>query len=906
MDPIKINGITSWPVPQCKRDVQSFLGFCNFYRRFIQGYARIAHPLTSLTGISPWHWDDEQQTSFEKMKTLITTAPILSIPTDDDPFRIEADASEYAVGAVLSQKQDNKWKPIAFMSKALNPTQRNYEVYDREMLAIMIALTEWRKYLMGAVHDIEIFTDHQNLQYFRKPQKLNRRQARWLTELTEYHYTLHHIPGKQNTKADALSRRPDLNEGVDTDNENETLLKPEIIRSIVEDQAFELDLQTQSKEIYAQIKATSNNREPKVDKALENKEPGWKKLDNGLITFRERLYVPKNSKLRERIIRENHDSIVAGHPGRYKTAELVTRNYWWPRVQHDIREYVEGCETCQRVKTHRQPLAAPLHPHDIPDRPWEIISLDLIGPLPESNGYNAILVIVDRFTKMIKLEPTQVELSSEGFARSLLNRVFRDHGLPRKIIHDRDTRFTSEYIRELFRLLGIKQNPSTAYHPITDGQTERMNQGIEEYLRIFINHQQSDWSQWIALAEFCYNNREHTATKQTPFFLNHGQHPWTGTEVRRETKYHNVEQFKENLDHARQDAQAALNFANDTMKRQYDKHRRPAIDYKPGDKVYIEGTNIRSDRPTKKLEDRRYGPFPIDKKIGRSAYKVTLPPLWRGIHPVFNESLLTPYKKPTYPSQRPPPPPPPIIVEGEQEYEVEFIRDSKYKRRKLHYLVHWKGYRREDDTWEPLENVKNVPLLIAQFHKDHPNRPKQPVEPQRLRFLQLFPVDPDQKPDAKGPLFDWIKRAFVGQPKDVPEPEHPTDIVLYIKPEHMDRIANGTKNHDYRKYELPSTIKRIWFHENLPTDAITFMAVTASAKRPGEVKDPTGIGNDDFDKGLKESKFGYPILELYQFSNPLTRKILRGRYGLIPPLMHYQPPTWLHRDYPSSRLKRLR
>jgi hypothetical protein len=386
MDPVKVAGIADWRTPTDKRQVQSFLGFCNFYRHFIQGYSGIARPLTRLTGNDPWVWGPEQEEAFEWIKTLITTAPVLVIPTNDDLFRIEADTSEFAIGAVLSQRQHDVWKLVAYLSKALTPTQRNYEVYDRKMLAIMVALSEWHHYLMGAAHPFEIWTDHQNLTYFKQPQKLNRQQARWLSELANYHFTLHYVPGKQNTKANALSRHHDLDTG-ESDNENEILLKSEFICS--------LDLQSKSIEFETLIRRHSRNREERVERALRNKEEGWKELESGLITFRERIYVPIHAKLREDIIRENHDSTFAGHPGRYKTAELITHNYWWPQVQHDVREYVDECKTCQRVKTHRTLPAAPLHPHEAPSRPWEIITLDLLGPLPMSNGYNAILVIID-------------------------------------------------------------------------------------------------------------------------------------------------------------------------------------------------------------------------------------------------------------------------------------------------------------------------------------------------------------------------------------------------------------------------------------------------------------------------------------------------------------------------------
>jgi len=202
------------------------------------------------------------------------------------------------------------------------------------------------------------------------------------------------------------------------------------------------------------------------------------------------------------------------------------------------------------VKTHRTLPAAPLHPHEAPSRPWEIITLDLLGPLPMSNSYNAILVIVDQLTKYVKFEATHIELTAEGFAKTLRDRVFRNHGLPRKIIHNRHPQFVNKYIKSLFDLLGIKQNASTTFHPATNGQTERMNQDIEEYLRIFVNQQQDNWDEWLSIAEFCHNDWEHSATKQTPFFLNAGQHPWKGTEIRRTMNNESANTFFEQMQRA--------------------------------------------------------------------------------------------------------------------------------------------------------------------------------------------------------------------------------------------------------------------------------------------------------------------------------------------------------------------
>jgi len=374
----------------------------------------------------------------------------------------------------------------------------------------------------------------------------------------------------------------------------EILLKSEFIHS--------LDLQSKSIEFEATIRRHSKNREERVERALHNKEEGWKELENGLITFREHVYVPIHAKLQEDIIHENHNATFAGHPGRYKTAELITCNYWWPRVQHDVHKYVDGCEMCQRVKTHCSSPATPLHPHEAPSRPWEVITLDLLGLLPMSNGYNAILVIVDRLTKYVKFEATHVELTTEGFVKTLQDRVFHNHGLPRKIIHDQDPQFVNKYIKSLFDLLGIKQNASTAFHLITDGQTEQMNQDIEEYLHIFVNQQQDNWNKWLSIAEFCHNDQEHTM-KQTPFFLNAGQHPWKGSEICRMLNNELANTFFECLQCAQEDARSSLHHTAELMKWSYDHSCRPAIMHERGDRVYLKSTNISTKRPSWKLED---------------------------------------------------------------------------------------------------------------------------------------------------------------------------------------------------------------------------------------------------------------------------------------------------------------
>jgi hypothetical protein len=431
------------------------------------------------------------------------------------------------------------------------------------------------------------------------------------------------------------------------------------------------------------------------------------------VFYREKVYVPRDEKLRDNIIRAHHDVPLAGHGGSYRTQELIERNYWWPRMGNQVKEYVRTCEACQRTRWRRR-TPGQLKPHAVPGGPWEVISMDLIGKLPESNGFDAIQVWVDLFTKRIHVEPTHMEMTSEGTARMTRDRIVRLHGIPRKIISDRDRRYISAFMSELNRILGTEMNPSTAHHPITDGQTERMNQEIEHYLRIYVNYHQTDWAEWLALAEFAYNDKVNESTKASPFFLDHGYHPWKGVEGRLESRNDTALEFAENMKKVREDAISAMKKAKERMKKYYDKKHSVAMDFRIGQKVWLEATNVAQDRPSEKMSDRRLGPYEILEKVGASAYRLKVPGL-NGRHPVYNESLLSPYHEP--PPHRRENRPPPKLVNGREEYEVEAILKSRKRGRGFQYLVKWKDYPHSDNTWEPARNLTSAKQLLNDFKR---------------------------------------------------------------------------------------------------------------------------------------------------------------------------------------------
>jgi hypothetical protein len=352
--------------------------------------------------------------------------------------------------------------------------------------------------------------------------------------------------------------------------------------------------------------------------------------------------------------------------------------------------------------------------------------MDFIVELPVSNGFDAIYVCVDRFTKMAHFCPTTTKVTAEETAHLYLDHVFKHHGLPTDIVSDRGPQFTSHLMTALLELCDIKGNKSTAFHPQSDGQTERVNQILEQYLRIFCDYQQDNWRSLLPLAEFAYNNAKHSATQVSPFFANFGYHPRCSIKVTSPQGVSTspaaedlVTKFKRIHSQIRSD----LAEAQASYKKYYDAHAKEPPQFQIGDKVWLSRRNISTTRPSRKLDVRRLGPYRVVKRVGESkkAYELDLPPSMR-IHRVFHESLLSPYQANTIPG-RTQPPPPPVEVEGQQEYEVEEILDSKIVRNKLRYLVSWVGYAPNDRTWEPAEHLANSPEAVERYHARYPQRP---------------------------------------------------------------------------------------------------------------------------------------------------------------------------------------
>ena len=351
--------------------------------------------------------------------------------------------------------------------------------------------------------------------------------------------------------------------------------------------------------------------------------------------------------------------------------------------------------------------------------------MDFIEGLPNADGFDCILVIVCRLTKAALFIETHATDDTHTLARLFLKHVFSKHGVPHDIISDRGKLFVSKFWSSLCELLGIKANLSTAYHPETDGQTERVNQILEQYLRLYINYQQDDWIHLLPLAEFAYNNTPHSATQVSPFFANKGYHPQLEIGVNNVSSYA-AQQYAEDLSSLHQYLREQIRIAVDQYTSAAASRRMPAPKFKVGSQVWLNGRNIKTKRPSKKLNHRFIGPCKIIAKISSHTYRLQLPDSLKSLHPVFHVNLLEPVRNNTIPGQRQSPPPP-VEIDNEIEYEVSAILDSRKRYNRIQYLVEWAGYEGTPDhrTWEPAENIAHAIEFVNDFHQRYPHKPAQ-------------------------------------------------------------------------------------------------------------------------------------------------------------------------------------
>ncbi|GJR50761.1 putative nucleotidyltransferase, ribonuclease H [Tanacetum coccineum] len=592
---------------------------------------------------------------------------------------IYSDASKKGLGCVLMQHG----KVIAYASRQLKPYEVNYPTHDLELAAVVFALKIWRHYLYG--ESCDIFTDHKSLKYIFTQRELNMRQRRWLELLKDYDTNIQYHPGKANVVADALSR-----------NRNgfwaSLRVEPNLISQIK-------TAQKDDGEIWAIIQNIDQQTEFRVD-------------DDGILWQGTKLCVPEDPTLREALMTEAHSSPFSIHPGSTKMYHDLKQHFWWSGMKRDVATFVSKCLTCQQVKIEHQRASGLLQPLEIPVWKWDEISMDFVTGLPRTQRkHDAIWVVVDRLTKSAHFLPIRKDYPVSKLAEMFQQEIVRLHGTPSAIVSDRDPRFTSRFWKGLQKAWGTRLKFSTAFHPETDGQSERTIQTLEDMLRSCALEWAGNWDDYICLVEFAYNNSWHASIKCAPFEMLYGRKCrapicWDQVGERILEGPEMIEVTNEKVAVARE----KLKEAQTRQKSYADRHRR-ALEFQPGEHVFLKVSPTRGVRRfgiKGKLSPRFIGPFEILDRVGEVSYRLALPPQLSHVHNVFHVSLLRGYKYHplhvvSYPFDQ-------IREDLSYTEEPESIldRQDRVMRNKTIPFVKilWRNHPEREATWETEESIR--------------------------------------------------------------------------------------------------------------------------------------------------------------------------------------------------------
>ena len=583
VDPSKIVTVQEWESPKSVFQIRSFLGLAGYYRRFIEGFSKIAKPMTELLKKdTKYIWTDQCEAGFQELKTRLTTAPILVLPDTRNGFQVYCDASRHGLGCVLMQEG----KVVAYASRQLKPHELNYATHDLELCAVIHALKIWRHYLIG--NRIEVFSDHKSLKYLFTQNDLNLRQRRWLELVKDYDLEVQYTPGKGNVVADALSRKSCLRQMTAQPRELTEAFERLNLHEVP--QGFLANLEVRPS-LNDQIKAAQSHSKG-ISKIKENVAAGTADCFTidaaGIVWFGNRLVVPNKPKLKELILKEAHESIYSIHPGSTKMYQDLRKLFWWTRMKREIAKFVSECDTCRRVKAEHQRPAGMLQPLPIPEWKWDVINIDFVTGLPRSpKGNDAIWVLIDRFSKVAHFLPVKTKLNVKQMAELYLSRIVSLHGIPKTIYSDRGSVFTSHFWLSFQEALGTHLSFTTAYHPQSSGQVERVNQILEDMLRACVIAFGFNWEKCLPLAEFSYNNSFQASIGMAPFELLYGRPcrtplNWSETGERNLFGPDLIKEAEEQVRTVREKLKAAQ-----SRQKHYADRRRRALEFEIGDHVYL-------------------------------------------------------------------------------------------------------------------------------------------------------------------------------------------------------------------------------------------------------------------------------------------------------------------------------
>lgn len=662
-DPDKLDAVRSFPAPKCVKDVRSFLGLCNYYRRFVEGFAKIASPLNHLTRKDvPFVWSAECQAAFDHLKTRLCSPPILAYPIFDQPFHLYTDASQFALGYILGQNIDGKEHVIAYGGRELSHAEKSYSTTEREALAVVDGIKRYQPYIFG--QKFYVHTDHGSLSWLMNVKDPTGRLARWALQLQQHDFTIIHRPGPTNSNADALSRRLyDIPSGAESSVPPLSLPIASILPPCPPPQSLH-SLQRKDKDLSVIISYLESSQLPLNDvqaRALLLMIDSFYLDHRGILCH---LWTPGGRRvksicsqvvipasLRHDILVACHDDPTAGHLSTVKTYEKVRERYYWQGMFKDIEHWCRSCVDCAMKKIPRGQGKAPLLPIPV-DGAFDRVAMDIMGPFPTTTSGNRYIIVFSdyysRWPEAFALPSTE----ASRIAQLIVDEILSRHGAPRTLLSDRGPNLLASIVREICKLMNTRRSHTTAYHPQTDGLVERFNGTLAEGLSMYVSSHQKDWDQHLPMILFAYRVSPHASTHESPFYLLYGREPrlpidtallLPSTDLSTSVTEHRA-RIVRNLADAQQIIASNTQLAQQRMKEQYDKTSRP-VRFDIGSRVWVYTPKQRKGL-SKKLQHNYHGPYRIIQKLSPVHFKLCTTenrPLSVAVH----ANRLKPYYDPT-------------------------------------------------------------------------------------------------------------------------------------------------------------------------------------------------------------------------------------------------------------------
>lgn len=766
-NPETITAVQNFPRPKNVKDIRSFLGLANYYRRFVKGFAQIASPLTNLTRKQvQFHWSDDCQSAFDKLKRALISAPILAYPDFAKSFQLYVDASADGIGMALGQYQNETEVVIAYAGRDLSRAERNYSATEREALAVIEGIKRFQPYLYG--RKFTVYTDHNALRWLMGIKDPTGRLARWSLLIQQYDFDIIHRAGKSNGNADALSRRTYGQTSLNA------IATPGVQLAQIREQ------QRRDPEVFPMIdyleqgELPDNNRSAR--KILWNadayhlSEDLLYHIEGGKIKtskpLRTQLVIPQS--LKYEILVNMHDDVTAGHLGIAKTYCKLKERYYWKGMYSDVEHWCKSCVDCSMRKTPKNRTKAPLLPIPV-EGAFDRVAVDCLGPFPPSTlGNRYIVVFSDYLTRWPEAFAVST-IDAPTIARLLVDEIVARHSAPRTLLSDRGSNFMSTLIAEVCKLLSIRKLNTTAYHPQCDGLVERFNSTLAQSLSMYVSKNQKDWDSFIPSVLFAYRTSMSEATGETPFYLLYGREPRLPVDVSllvSQDLASSVEEHRariaEAIEIGQRLAKENTERAQQKMKMYYDRKSKET-DFLLGERVWVYTPKTKKGL-SKKLLHNWHGPFRIVERLSPVHFKLRTGNN-RMVYTTVHANRIKPYFDP---DDRPIEPPEQIAgddieecdipdqsfqdndtqeqpnrigsqsqeqspeiepeglseslseeeaqeesieIDNEEIFEAEQILSKRERKGKIEYKVKWVGYPISQATWEPAENILSKKLL---------------------------------------------------------------------------------------------------------------------------------------------------------------------------------------------------